>query len=338
MTELVERAQHGDAAAFADLVQPYRHELLVHCYRMLGSLDDAEDALQEALLSAWQGLPGFEGRASLRTWLYRVTTNRCVDALRAAGRRTPDMGATISGIEPPRPTRVSEVPWLQPLPDVLLEATADAAPGPEVVVERQEAVSLAFVTALQLLPPRQRAVLILRDVLGYRAAEVAALLDATEESVTSALKRARATLAARLRDRREHEPPPRPGSARERALVERFMAAFRIHDVPAIIELLTEDAWIAMPPMPFEYQGREAAARFFEAIAAATGPERRFLETRANGQVALAVYVEDRSSGVWRSNGLIVVTMAGDLISDLVRFEPAVLGAFGLPRMLPELA
>ena len=194
-TDLIQRARAGDTEAFAALVEPYRRELQVHCYRMLGSVQDAEDALQETLLSAWQGLAGFESRSSVRTWLYRVATNRSLDALRAGSRR-PSGTAVPAGIEPPEPTRFGEMPWLQPYPDMLFDDIADHAPGPEAVIEAREAISLAFVTALQLLPPRQRAVLILRDVLGYRASEVAAILDVTQESVTSALKRARATLAA----------------------------------------------------------------------------------------------------------------------------------------------
>jgi RNA polymerase sigma-70 factor (TIGR02960 family) len=187
-TELIIRARAGDGEAFRELTEPYRRELQVHCYRMLGSFQDAEDALQDTLLSAWQSLGGFGERSSLRTWLYRIATNRCLNILRSTKRR-PAMPWNVADIEPPEPTRLGEIVWLEPYPDALL---------PEARYEEAENISLAFVTALQLLPPRQRAVLILRDVLGYHADEVAGLLDTTVESVTSALKRARATLVHRL--------------------------------------------------------------------------------------------------------------------------------------------
>src|SRR5215472_499829 len=205
--ELTERARRGDAEAFAELVAPHRRELQLHCYRILGSVQDAEDALQESLLAAWQAFHGFEGQSSLRTWLYRIATNKSLDALRAAVRR-PTVTAKPAGIEPPEPTRLGEVAWLQPYPDVLLDDVPDAAPGPDAVVEWREATSLAFVTALQLLPPKQRAVLILRDVLGFRASEVAVMLNATQESVTSALKRARAASASNRDTPSRHLPSP----------------------------------------------------------------------------------------------------------------------------------
>ena len=200
--DLIARARAGDGEAFRQLTDPYQRELLVHCYRILGSLQDAEDAVQDTLLAAWQGLPGFEergsveGRSSIGAWLYRVATNRCLNALRSASRR-PRAGWRVPGVEPLEPTR-REVVRLEPYPDLLLEGLPDHAPGPEARVESREAISLAFVTALQLLPARQRAVLILRDVLGFRASEVAGMLDTTVESVTSALKRARATAGSRL--------------------------------------------------------------------------------------------------------------------------------------------
>ena len=193
-TDLLDRAQAGDADAFARLVGPYRRQLQVHCYRLLGSAADAEDALQETLLSAWQGLPAFEGRASIRTWLYRVATSRCMDALRSARRRPAPVTPPPDGLTPPEPTRLGEVLWLEPYPDDLLTGITDSTPGPEARYESREAISLAFITALQLLPPRQRAAVLLRDVLGFHASEAARILDVSEESVTSALKRARAAL------------------------------------------------------------------------------------------------------------------------------------------------
>jgi RNA polymerase sigma-70 factor (TIGR02960 family) len=215
--ELISRAAAGDEEAFRKLVDPYRRELHVHCYRILGSTEDAEDALQETLLAAWQGLARFEQRASIRTWLYRVATNRCPNALRSASRR-PRMDKPLDA-DLPEPTRLSEVVWLDPYPDVLLEGLPGTPPGPDARYEAREAISLAFVTALQLLPPRQRAVLILRDVLGYRAAEVARILDSTTESVTSALKRARATL--------ERQTPPAGGREPPHPVLARRAAARR---------------------------------------------------------------------------------------------------------------
>src|SRR5262245_11408254 len=180
--DLISRARAGDGDAFDELTEPYRRELQVHCYRLLGSFADAEDALQDTLLAAWQGLGGFEGRASLRTWLYKIATNRCLNARRAASRR-PAREWNIPGVEPPEPTRLGEVVWLEPFPDALLEGAAGPRPGPEARYEQAESISLAFVTALQVLPPRQVAVLILRDVLGFHASEVAEMLDSTVESV-----------------------------------------------------------------------------------------------------------------------------------------------------------
>jgi RNA polymerase sigma-70 factor (ECF subfamily) len=207
--DLISRARAGDGDAFRELTEPHLRELQVHCYRMLGSVQDAEDALQNTLLTAWQGLGGFEGRASLRTWLYKIATHRCLDARRAASRR-PAKEWDVPGVEPPEPTRLGEVVWLQPFPDALLEGAAGGPLGPEARYEQTESISLAFVTALQVLPPRQLAVLILRDVLGFHASEVAGMLDSTVESVTSALKRARASLQRRppaTADRAPAHPP-----------------------------------------------------------------------------------------------------------------------------------
>ena len=258
-TSALTQARAGDEQAFRDLTDAYRRELQLHCYRILGSLQDAEDALQETLLSAWRGLDGFEERASLRAWLYSIATNRCLNTLRDGARR-PQERRPLS-FEPPAPTRHGELPWLEPYPDALLEGLPDAAPGPEARYETRETVALAFVTALQRLPPRQRAVLILRDVLGYRAAEVADMLDTTEVSVYSALQRARATLDAAAPPRRDRAPLPR--SAAERELVGRFADAFEHGRVDQIVALLTDDAWVTMPPEPFEYQGPAAITEFF---------------------------------------------------------------------------
>ncbi|MDQ4116001.1 MAG: RNA polymerase subunit sigma-70, partial [Actinomycetota bacterium] len=279
--DLLCRARGGDGAAFRALTEPYRRELHVHCYRMLGSFHDAEDVLQDSLLAAWRGLGGFEERASLRTWLYRITTNRCLNARRATARR-PSAPWDVPGVEPPAPTRRGEVGWLEPFPDALLPGVP---PTPEARYEQRESVSLAFVTALQLLPPRQLAVLVLRDVLGFPAADVADLIGSSVDSVKGALARARTTLR-----RRSPDPAPGPGSATEAATVERFVRAWESADVDALVTLLTDDVVASMPPMPFEYAGRDAVAAF---CAALFGAGRRFdlVATRANGQPAFGAYL-----------------------------------------------
>jgi RNA polymerase sigma-70 factor (TIGR02960 family) len=328
--DLLAQAQAGDGDAFARLIEPYRRELQVYCYRFLGSVHDAEDVLQETLLSAWQGLAGFEGRASVRTWLYRVATSRCLDTLRT-GRRRPPTGTPPAGLEPPEPTRLGELLWLEPYPDALLEGLADRAPGPEARYEARESISLAFITALQLLPPRQRAALILRDVLGFHAREAARILEVTEESVTSALKRARATLE---RHQRSREPAPRPGSAAEQRLVDELTRAFESADVDGIVALLAEDVWLTMPPLPLEYQGRALAAAFLRATAFRPGWTARLLPARANGQPAFGFYVRDPETGGYHTVGLMVLTLSGTRISALTRFDPGTLPWFGLPVSL----
>jgi RNA polymerase sigma-70 factor (TIGR02960 family) len=330
--DLITRARAGNGDAFEELTQPYRRELQVHCYRLLGSFQDAEDALQDTLLSAWQGLAGFEQRASLRTWLYRIATNRCLNALRSASRRHAKEW-DVPGVDPPEPTRLGEVPWLQPYPDTQLEGAIDASPGPEVRYEQTESISLAFVTALQLLPPRQLAVLVLRDVLGFHASEVAEMLDSTVGSVNSALKRARASLQTKLPSG-DRLPTPAPDSPSEDAIVAKFVSAYESSDLDSLIALLTDDVFISMPPLPFEYQGREPASRFFASI---FGSGRKFhlLRTRANGQPALGAYVRD-ATGISHGVGLFVITLASDEICAMTRFENTVLPWFGLPRSIPN--
>jgi len=332
-TDLMTRARAGDGSAFRELTEPYRRELQVHCYRMLGSFQDAEDALQDSLLAAWQGLGGFEGRASLRTWLYRIATNRCLNALRSAKRRQAKEW-DVPTVEPPEPTRLGEIVWLEPYPDALLEGAIDGPLGPEARYEQTEAISLAFVTALQVLPARQRAVLILREVLGYHASEVADMLDSSVESVNSALKRARAGLRGHLRPTAEHEEPPAPDSPAEKALVEKFVRAYQSGNVTALVALLTEDVRVSMPPVALEYHGREDVLRFYTSI---IRPDRTYslVPTRANGQPAFGTYLRTPTDGIRHGTGLLVLTLTGDQVSAVTRFDNSALPWFGLPRSLP---
>jgi RNA polymerase sigma-70 factor (TIGR02960 family) len=331
-TDLLTRARAGDADAFREMIDPYRPELQMHCYRMLGSFQDAEDALQETLLAAWQGLGGFEGRASFRTWLYRIATNRSLNARRSA-RRHPALAWPMADVEQPEPARAGEVVWLQPFPDALLKDAIDVPLGPEARYEQTEAISLAFVTALQLLRPRQLAVLILRDVLGFHAHEVAGMLDWTVESVNSALKRARAGLQRRLTRTADREPPPAPGSPSERALVAKFVSAYESGNVDALVDLLTDDVWLSMPPYALEFEGRVLVGRLYSDI---FGSGRRFdlVPTRANGQPAFGAYLR-APTGVNLGTGVLVLTLAGNRICAVTRFEQSVLPWFGLPWSLP---
>ncbi len=335
-TDLIVRAQEGDEVAFRRLVDGHRRELEVHCYRILGSSQDAEDAVQETFMAAWQGIAGFEARASVRTWLYRIATNRSLDALRSA-RRRPALDVfptTLAAL--PEPTSSSAVIWLEPYPDVLLEELIDQAPGPEARYEAREAISLAFVSALQLLPPRQRVVLVLRDVLAFRSKEVAAMLESSEGSVSSALKHARATLHRQLPSRAD--PPPAPDSAIERELVERLTRAYEIGDVDAVVAMLADDVVLTTPLAPGNYEGQAVAGHVLRSVVFRDGRTYRLIGTRANGQPAFGVYVRDPVTDVAHANGMLVLTLAGNRISAMTRFDNSVLPLFGLPRTLPEHA
>lgn len=331
--DLISRARAGDGEAFRALTEPHHRELQVHCYRMLGSLQDAEDALQDSMVAAWRGLDGFDGRSSLRTWLYRIATNRCLDALRTAARR-PAKAWDIPGVQPPEPTRLAEIVWLEPYPDTLLDGAVTVPLGPEARYEQKESISLAFVTALQALPPRQLAVLILRDVLGFRASEVADMLDTTVESVKSALKRARAGLQRRRSQSAERAPEPAAGSPVEESVVGQFVRAYESADVDALVALLTDDVFMSMPPLPLEYQGKDVVGAFCGLL---FGAGRRFqlVPTRANGHPAFGAYLR-ADTGIRHGTGLFVITLEGDRIATMTRFENSVLGWFGLPRSLPE--
>jgi len=338
-TDLIARARAGDHNAFRDLVEVHSHELQVHCYRILGSLQDAEDALQETLVSAWRSLGEFGQRSSLRTWLYKIATNRCLDVLRADSRR-PRIAPSLPEATLPEPTGAGDPPWLEPYPDVLLDHFADQRPGPEDRYEATEAISLAFITAMQLLPPRQRAALVLRDVLGYHAAEVAQMLDATQESVHSALKRARATVDNHLADfsgTGGGRPARQLDTAAEHRVVAQFTDALERADLDALIELLVTDVRLSMPPVMLEYRGIESAQRLFAAVVFRPGRTYRVVPTRANGQPAFGVYLADPHAGVYRAYTLLVITTAGDHITTITGFSNVnVMARFGLPRTLPE--
>jgi RNA polymerase sigma-70 factor (TIGR02960 family) len=324
MDTVLARAQAGDDQAFGELTDPYLRELQLHCYRILGSVQDAEDMMQETLLAAWRGLAEYEGRASMRTWLYRIATNRCLNALRASGRRP--RTAPEPPFPLPEPSRRTELIWLEPYPDADLP---DVVAGPDARYEARETVALAFITAVQHLPPRQRAVLLLRDVLGFRSAEVADMLDTSQISVNSALQRARGVMTGLSPDA-----APLPRSAVERDLAERFAAAYTSDDVAAVVALLTDDAWLTMPPSEFEYQGSAAVAGFLAiSVQWRAGKRFRLVPTRANGQPAFGVYLPD--GDVYRTHGIAVLTLRDDRICAITRFvDSAVISRFGLPRML----
>jgi RNA polymerase sigma-70 factor (TIGR02960 family) len=331
--QLLVRARCGDGDAFAELTRPFRRELQVHCYRILGSAADAEDMLQETMMAAWRGLDRFEERSSLRTWLHAIAANKCLNHLRAS--RSAPLPAPEVPL--PEPTRSGELLWLEPYPDALLGDLPDAALGPEARYEVRESVSLAFVTALQHLPPRQRAALVLRDVLGFPAPETAAVLGCTLDAANNLLKRARATITGHLPPGgRDHA--PLPGSPREQQITARFADAFERGDVAAIVALLTDDAWLTMPPLPLEYHGRDMIGHFLHAVSFRHGTRQsRLIPARANGQPAFGRYLRDPHTPVGHAHGLIVLTLAGDRICTITGFnDNSVLARFGLPRTLPE--
>jgi RNA polymerase sigma-70 factor (TIGR02960 family) len=322
-------ARAGDEDAFRELTDPYRHELQLHCYRIVGSTQDAEDLVQETLLAAWRGLDQFNEQASIRTWLYRIATNRCIDALRASARQPQPM------TEIPEPRRVSEPIWLEPYPDVLLDRIADHAPGPAARYEAKEATALAFVAGLQHLSAQQRAVLVLRDVLGFHAAEVAEILASTEAAVNSLLRRARTALDSR-RPAAGRERAPLPNSHREREVVGRFADAVEAGNIEAVVALLADDAWLKMPPQPFEYQGVAAIGHFLDDRAVRRGAPLRLVAARANGQPAFGCYFPCPHTDIARPYGLLVLTLAGSAITEITWFaDSSVFPHFGLPRTLP---
>lgn len=320
------RAQFGDSDAFAELTDPYRQELLVHCYRILGSFHDAEDLLQETLLSAWQALDRFDGR-SLRAWLYRIATNRCLNYLRDTSRRLRDAKVVDPSSLSPGLVH-SDVPWwLEPYPDALI---GDVESSPEARFEARESIALSFVAGLQRLPTQQRAALVLRDVLGFSAAEVAEMLGATPASVNSALQRARAAFeSSRELDR---VTPPRSGHEAE--IVERFVDALERGNIEQVIALLTHDARMTMPPEPFELRGSRPIAEYLGRF---WGEGVKVVPTRANNAPAFGFYRPDPHADVYRASGIMVVSVAGARVSSLARFaDKSLFATFGLPRTITD--
>jgi RNA polymerase sigma-70 factor (ECF subfamily) len=319
---------------FASLTDPFRPELLAHCYRMLGSVHDAEDQVQETMIRAWRSYGDFEGRASLRTWLYRIATNACLRALENGSRRPLPSGLGDPGEYPEAPLASGgpEVPWLQPIPDALVSAgPADPA---EIVAVRQS-TRLALIAALQYLPARQRAVLILRDVLRWRAAEVAELLGTTTTAVNGMLQRARARLEQAAPDMDQIHEPAGPA---DRALLDRYAAAFQNADVTAVMQLLREDAVFEMPPQPTWFSGRELIGRFLAARVLTEPGRFRMIPTAANGQPTLAAYLRDRDGG-YGAHSICVLTTAGSRVTRVTSFnDPSLFAAFGLPQAVPVAA
>jgi RNA polymerase sigma-70 factor (ECF subfamily) len=332
LSALLAAAVSGDEQAFRRLVDPYRRQLLVHCYRMLGGVDDADDAVQETLLKAWRGLAGFAGRSAVRAWLYRIATNVCLDALDHRSRRILPTGfvAPADPHVPPAPDE-PDLPWLQPYPDALLDvADPDPLADPATALVRQEHIELAFVAAVQYLPPRQRAVLLLREVLGFTAADTAAMLTVTTTSVHSALQRARAALKDRLADGAQRLP-----SAQQADLVARYVRAWHAKDVPALVALLREDAHMSMPPTPSWYQGRDTIGTYLRQLFASPwGADLRLLATAANRQPAFAVYAPVENTDGYRPFALKLLTVQTELITAITGFvHPSLFERFELTNM-----
>jgi RNA polymerase sigma-70 factor (TIGR02960 family) len=326
MTETtLSRAQGGDGEAFRELIDLYRRELQVHCYRILASAQDAEDVLQEVLLSAWRSIGSFDG-GSIRAWLYRIATNRCLNHLRDESRRPQPSGA-LPFATAAEPVPAEDPSWLEPYPDRWVD---DIALGPEARYELRESVALSFVSALQRLPAQQRAVLVLRDVLGFPAAEAAEMLGTTPASVNSALLRARGSF--RPAEGLDLVPLPRTGE--ERSLVDRFVKAFESADIDQVVALLTDDVRLAMPPEPIEFRGLPAVGEFFRSFLS-WGQQVKLVPTRANCQPAFGYYLWDASTSAFRANGLLVVAMREDRVSSITRFGGAgVIARFDLPAVI----
>jgi RNA polymerase sigma-70 factor, ECF subfamily len=330
--ELLDAARAGDEDAFARLVEPHRGLLDAHCYRMLGSVDDAEDAVQDALLRAWRAIARFEGRSSLRTWLYTIATNVCLKAIERRPKLVlpVDYGPATDPHESPAPPLVESV-WIEPYPDQRL-GLAETLAGPEARYEQRESVELAFIAALQLLPARQRAVLILRDVLGFSGEEVAEALETTPEAVYSALQRAHKSVDARLPERSQQATLRALGDDALGEIVDAFVAAWERGDIDAVAAMLAQEAIIAMPPMPTWYHGRDAVVGFLRRSPLAPGMRWRVIPARASGQVAFGFYLWRDEARAFTAHDIIVLTMDGARIAELIAFlEPETFRHFGLP-------
>ena len=320
---------------FPTAADPYRRELLAHCYRMLGSVHDAEDLVQETYLRAWKAYDRFEGRSSLRTWLHKIATTACLTALESRARRPLPTGLGGPASTTPEETLVqrTEVPWLEPLPDVMVGADATDGADPATVVTSRESVRLALIAALQHLPPRQRAVLILRDVLRWRAAEVAETVGVSTASVNSLLQRARAQLEKAGPD---SQTVTEPATAEQRELLDRYVTAFENYDIPALVTMFTDDAVWEMPPFPTWYVGPEIIVRLIHAQCPAQGPgDLKLVPTSANGQPAFAMYLRDADAGVYREFGLHVLSMDGAALTHVAVFFDAAFTDFNLPETIP---
>jgi RNA polymerase sigma-70 factor, ECF subfamily len=333
--ELLRAARSGDQHAFGTLVEPYRRELQAHCYRMLGSYADAEDALQETLLRAWRGLARFEGRSSLRAWLYRIATNRCLSAIERRPKRVLPIGYAPAADPHDGPADpLSDHVWLEPYPDIDLDHEAPA--GPEARYEQREAVELAFIAALQYLPARQRAVLILRDVLGFSARETADVLETTPVSIDSALQRAHKAVDDRLPTHSQQQTLRLLGDEQLSELVERYITAWERSDVDAVVSMLAEDARMVMPPLPSWYSGREHVAVFLRDYILRCGRRWKMVPTSANGQPALATYEWNEQIGAFMPHSISVLTLRGSQIEGITAFlDPELLEPLGLQAPQP---
>ena len=323
-----------DHEAFERAAEPYRRQLQVHCYRMLGSLQDAEDLVQETYLRAWRARDRFEGRTSFRNWLYRIATNACLNVAASRSykaRVLPDAVGPPSDLIPPGEA-AAEIPWIEPYPDILLDTVPDRAPGPDARYELRESVQLAFIAAVQQLPGRQRAVLLLRDVLGWSAAETAQLLDTTVSSVNSALQRARATLG-----QHEQTMPP-PADEVQRDLVERYVQSWENLDMESFIALLKEDVVLRMTPWPRWYRGRATVRAFFEWVWQRNRDHAfRVVPFGANGQLAFAQYARVGDAAEYQAHSLLILTLQENVVSVLTGFrDPSLFPRFGLPTSLPS--
>jgi RNA polymerase sigma-70 factor (ECF subfamily) len=330
--ELLEAARQGDEDAFGRLIEPYRRELHAHCYRMLGSISDAEDALQETMLSAWRGLPRFEGRSSLRSWLYRIATNACLKAIERRPKRVLPIDYAPAADPHDGPAEaVAENLWLEPYPDEKLGLESGLL-GPDARYEQRESLELAFTAALHNLPARQRAVLILRDVLGFSARETAEMLETSPVSIDSALQRAHNTVDERLPKQSQQATLRSLGDEALGELVERYVAAWERNDVDAVVAMLTEDAKMTMPPQPSWYSGRDAVATFLAAWPLRAAKRWRLLPAAANGQVSLAAYIWDEEAQFFVPESILVLGLRGAQIEEMTAFRtPDIFPHFGLP-------